>query len=94
LLSVTKSLINVLPPKPTVIQFNPPKTSLCQAEQYPNIATQVGTNHRLDPNFVLIERPTIARVNFENGSSTSNLDLIDVVPEIEEIYIKVGLNSF
>ena len=93
LLSVTKSLINVLPPKPTVTQFNPPKYSLCQTEQYPNIATQVGLDHRLDPNYVDLGRPTIARVNFENGSSTSNLDLIDVVPEIEEIYIKVGPSS-
>ena len=92
LLSVTKSLINVLPPKPTVVQFNPPKTDLCQTEQYPNIATQVGSNFRLDHNFVNLGRPNIARVNFENGSSTSNLDLIDVIPEIEEIYIKVGPN--
>ena len=93
LLSVTKSLINVLPTKPIVQQLNPPKTFLCQTEQYPNIATQVGGNYRLDHNYVNLGRPTIATVNFENGSSTSNLDLIDVVPEIEEIYIKVGLNS-
>ena len=91
LISVTKTLENVTPPKPGVTYFKDKTRSLCVTDQFPSAT--VPLNNQLSPNEVNLDTdngPNIARVEFVNGSSTVDLTYIDVLPEIEEIYINVG----
>jgi len=92
IISVTKTLENVIPPKPGVTSFRT-LTNLCYPnEQFPNVGQTVPAAYQLDPATITSITPNIARVTFENGSETSDLHYIDSFPEIQEIYIKVGPN--
>ena len=92
IISVTKTLGNVIPPKPVVTNFRIPVNNLCFNDQFPNIGLTVPALNQLDPATTTTTNPNIARVTFENGSETTNLHYIDSLPVIEEIYIKVGPN--
>ena len=90
LISVTKTLLNVLPPTPGVTYFKDKTRNLCNPDQFPSVGLTVPGAWQLSPNEVNTILPNIARVEFVNGSSTVDLKYIDVLPEIEEIYINVG----
>ncbi len=92
IVNVTKSLENVVPPKPVVKNFRN-FLNLCVNDQFPNIGETVPDDNQLDPATTTTITPNIARVTFENGSETTNLHYIDSLPVIEEIYIKVGPNA-
>ncbi len=92
IVNVTKTLDNVVPPKPVVKNFRN-FLNLCVNDQFPNIGETVPANNQLDPATINSTTPNIARVTFENGSETTNLHYIDSLPVIEEIYIKVGPNA-
>jgi len=90
IISVTKTLVNVIPPKPVVTNFRIPVNSLCVNDQFPNIGLTVPALNQLDPATTTLPFfPEIARVTFENGSETTDLHYIDCFPEIEQIFIKV-----
>ena len=90
LISVTRTLKNVTPPRPVVTYFKDKTRNLCNAAQFPSVGLTVPAAYQLSPNEVNTNLPNIARVEFVNGSSTVDLTYIDVLPEIEEIYINVG----